>query len=187
MGGQLRDNLEGEGVGVELLELIEISAGRYKQCFFFSIPSIKPNLVGTWCQLDPFLPGRVRFLHQTTELCAAEWSTRARQLYIKPFVHYQHSRVFPVYASRGDGDDVWRATVALNNLAALSQNKLTVQWMQRDVQIILKWIFFFFGGGGVFVRSIFTIRFFFLSLSGREKNPRPDGGSERVKTGAPLW
>lgn len=83
MGGQLRDNLEGEGVGVELLELIEISAGRYKQCFFFSIPSIKPNLVGTWCQLDPFLPGRVRFLHQTTELCAAEWSTRARQLYIK--------------------------------------------------------------------------------------------------------
>lgn len=143
MGGQLRDNLEGEGVGVELLELIEISAGRYKQCFFFSIPSIKPNLVGTWCQLDPFLPGRVRFLHQTTELCAAEWSTRARQLYIKPFVHYQHSRVFPVYASRGDGDDVWRATAALNNLAALSQNKLTVQWMQRDVQIILKLINFF--------------------------------------------
>lgn len=27
MGGQLRDNLEGEGVGVELLELIGISAG----------------------------------------------------------------------------------------------------------------------------------------------------------------
>lgn len=52
MGGQLRDNLEGEGVGVELLELIEISAGRYKQCFFFSIPSIKPNLVGTWCRVS---------------------------------------------------------------------------------------------------------------------------------------
>lgn len=115
------------------------------------------------------------FLHQMTKLCTAEWSTRARQLYIKPFVHYQHSRVFPVYASRGDRDDVWRATVALNDPAALSQSKLTVQQMQTDVRLSADkwnfsfWIFFFFGGGGVFVRSIFTIRFFSLSLSGRGK------------------
>lgn len=71
--------------------------------------------VGTWCQLDPLSPWTCPFfLHQMTKLCTAEWSTRARQLYIKPFVHYQHSRVFPVYASRGDRDDVWRATVALS-------------------------------------------------------------------------
>lgn len=115
------------------------------------------------------------FLHQMTKLCTPEWSTRARQLYIKPFVHYQHSRVFPVYASRGDRDDVWRATVALNDPAAMSQKELTVQQMQTDVRLSADkwnfsfWIFFFFGGGGVFVRSIFTIRFFSLSLSGRGK------------------
>lgn len=124
---------------------------------------------GTRCWLDLPLPGHVRLLRQTTKLCAAEWSTGAQQLYIKLFVHCQHSRVFPVYTSRPDRNNVWPTTAVLNNLAAMSQNKSPVLWMQTDVRLSADKWYWNFSFSIFLVRSIFTIRFFFLSLSGRKK------------------